>query len=51
MSIKELLESNRTEYIMEVHDSLSARIIENAGFKGAWCSSFSFGNKGIERYK
>lgn len=41
MSIKELLESNRTEYIMEVHDSLSARIIENAGFKGAWCSSFS----------
>lgn len=41
MSIKELLLSKKTEHIIEVHNALSAKIAENAGFRGVWCSSFT----------
>lgn len=41
MNIRKLIESKETEYIMEVHDAASARIVEDVGFKAAWCSSFT----------
>ena len=33
-----LLQSPQTEFVMEAHDGLSARIVEQAGFKGIWAS-------------
>jgi len=36
--LRALLESTRTEFIMEAHDGLSARIVEEAGFPGLWAS-------------
>ncbi|HVK58464.1 MAG TPA: isocitrate lyase/phosphoenolpyruvate mutase family protein, partial [Candidatus Kapabacteria bacterium] len=36
-----LLESTRTEFLMEAHNGLSARIVEEAGFKGIWASGLS----------
>jgi phosphoenolpyruvate phosphomutase len=33
-----LLHSNQTEFLMEAHNGLSARIVEEAGFKGIWAS-------------
>ncbi|HEX7859776.1 MAG TPA: phosphoenolpyruvate mutase [Verrucomicrobiae bacterium] len=36
-----LLESSRTEFLMEAHNGLSARIVEEAGFKGIWASGLS----------
>lgn len=38
---KELLHSGKTEFIMEAHNGLSAKIAENAGFKGIWGSGLS----------
>ena len=35
---KELLRSGQTEFLMEAHDGLSAKIVEEAGFKGIWAS-------------
>lgn len=35
---KQLLCSNSLEFLMEAHDGLSARIVEEAGFKGIWAS-------------
>jgi len=35
---KQLLHSGQTEFLMEAHDGLSARIVEEAGFKGIWAS-------------
>jgi len=35
---KQLLRSGQTEFLMEAHDGLSARIVEDAGFKGIWAS-------------
>lgn len=40
-SIKNLLKSKNTEFIMEAHNGLSAKIVENVGFKGIWASGFS----------
>lgn len=45
--LRELITSNRPEYIMEAHNGLSAKIVEETGFKGIWASglaiSASFG--------
>ncbi len=39
--LKQLLQSDRLEFIMEAHNGLSARIVEEAGFKGIWGSGLS----------
>ncbi len=38
---KNLLHSKQVELIMEAHNGLSARIVEEAGFKGIWGSGLS----------
>jgi phosphoenolpyruvate phosphomutase len=38
---RDLLTSDRLEYIMEAHNGLSARIVEETGFKGIWASGLS----------
>ena len=38
---KQLLCSNQLEFLMEAHDGLSARIVEEAGFRGIWGSGLS----------
>ncbi len=39
--LRKLLESNKLEFILEAHNGISARIVENAGFKGIWGSGLS----------
>ena len=39
--LKQLLLSDNTEFIMEAHNALSAKIVEEAGFKGIWASSLT----------
>lgn len=39
--LKQMLLSNELEFIMEAHNGLSAKIVENAGFKGIWASGLS----------
>lgn len=38
---KQLLQSDQTEFIMEAHNGLSAKIVQEAGFKGIWGSGLS----------
>jgi phosphoenolpyruvate phosphomutase len=38
---KQLLASNQLEFIMEAHNGLSAKIVEEAGFKGIWGSGLT----------
>jgi len=38
---RELLESERLEFIMEGHNGLSAKIVQETGFKGIWASGLS----------
>ncbi|MCZ6771393.1 MAG: phosphoenolpyruvate mutase [Proteobacteria bacterium] len=38
---KQILFSNTTEFLMEAHSGLSARIVEEAGFAGIWGSGLS----------
>ncbi|HEX9076773.1 MAG TPA: phosphoenolpyruvate mutase [Anaerolineae bacterium] len=38
---KQLLSSNQVEFLMEAHNGLSARIVEEAGFKGIWGSGLT----------
>jgi phosphoenolpyruvate phosphomutase len=38
---RELLQSGRLEFLMEAHNGLSARIVEEAGFRGIWASGLS----------
>jgi phosphoenolpyruvate phosphomutase len=38
---RELLHSPRLEFLMEAHNGLSARIVEEAGFRGIWASGLS----------
>jgi phosphoenolpyruvate phosphomutase len=38
---KQLLQSPRLEFLMEAHNGLSARIVEEAGFHGIWASGLS----------
>lgn len=39
--LKNMLQSSRTEFILEAHNGLSARIVEEAGFKGIWGSGLA----------
>ena len=39
--LKELLNSAETEFLMEAHDGISAKIVEEAGFKGIWASGLA----------
>lgn len=38
---KRLLQSPQLEFLMEAHNGLSARIVEEAGFRGIWASGLS----------
>ena len=38
---RELLRSDRLEFIMEAHNGLSAKIVQEIGFKGIWASGLS----------
>jgi phosphoenolpyruvate phosphomutase len=38
---KQLLHSDRVEFLMEAHNGLSAKIVEEAGFKGIWGSGLA----------
>jgi phosphoenolpyruvate phosphomutase len=39
--LRNMLESQQTEFILEAHNGLSARIVEEAGFKGIWGSGLA----------
>lgn len=39
--LKNMLTSGKTEFILEAHNGLSARIVEEAGFKGIWGSGLA----------
>ena len=39
--LKSLLHSGRTEFILEAHNGLAAKIVEEAGFKGIWGSGLA----------
>jgi phosphoenolpyruvate phosphomutase len=39
--LKNLLLSSQTEFILEAHNGLSARIVEEAGFRGIWGSGLA----------
>ncbi len=38
---REFLRSNELEFVMEAHSGLSAKIVEEAGFRGIWASGLS----------
>ena len=38
---KQMLQSDQIEFIMEAHNGLSAKIVQEAGFKGIWGSGLS----------
>lgn len=38
---KRLLQSDEVEFLLEAHDGISARIVEEAGFKGIWGSGLA----------
>jgi len=39
--LRELIESSELQFIMEAHNGLSAKIVEETGFKGIWASGLS----------
>jgi phosphoenolpyruvate phosphomutase len=39
--LKNILQSNKLEFLMEAHNGLSAKIVEETGFKGIWGSGLS----------
>ncbi|TVX97931.1 phosphoenolpyruvate mutase [Cohnella terricola] len=39
--LRNMIESSSTDYLMEAHNGLSAKIVEEAGFKGIWASGLS----------
>lgn len=39
--LRDMLRSNELEFIMEAHNGLSAKIVEETGFKGIWASGLS----------
>ena len=39
--LKNMITSKKLEFIMEAHNGLSAKIVEEAGFKGIWGSGLS----------
>jgi phosphoenolpyruvate phosphomutase len=40
-ALREMLQSSELEFIMEAHNGLSAKIVDNSGFKGIWASGLS----------
>jgi phosphoenolpyruvate phosphomutase len=40
-TLKRLIRSQNLEFLMEAHNGLSAKIVEEAGFKGIWASGLS----------
>jgi len=40
-AFRELLTSSSTEFILEAHSGISAKVVEEAGFKGIWASGLS----------
>ena len=40
---KQLLYSSQIEFLLEAHSGLSAKIVEEAGFKGIWGSGIYHG--------
>ena len=40
-AFRDLLISNSTEFILEAHNGISSKIVEEAGFKGIWASGLS----------
>ena len=40
-AFKNLLTSNNTEFICEAHNGISAKIVEEAGFKAIWGSGLT----------
>ena len=41
MQLRQLLNSPNLEFIMEAHNGISARLVEEAGFKGIWASGLA----------
>jgi phosphoenolpyruvate phosphomutase len=41
MQLRQLLTSQKLEFIMEAHNGISARLVEEAGFKGIWASGLA----------
>ncbi len=39
--LKNMLDNLELEFLMEAHNGLSARIVEQSGFKGVWASGLS----------
>lgn len=39
--LKEMIQSNDLQFIMEAHNGLSAKIVEETGFKGIWASGLT----------
>ncbi|MGH8487377.1 MAG: isocitrate lyase/phosphoenolpyruvate mutase family protein, partial [Gammaproteobacteria bacterium] len=39
--LRRMLDSRHLEFIMEAHNGISARIVEEAGFHGIWASGLS----------
>ena len=39
--LRDLIRSPELEFLMEAHDGMSAKIVEEAGFKGVWASGLS----------
>ena len=39
--LRQLLESDQLEFILEAHNGISAKIVEQAGFKGIWASGLA----------
>jgi len=39
--LKKLINSSKLEFLMEAHNGLSAKIVEEAGFKGIWASGLA----------
>ncbi|PIC94703.1 phosphoenolpyruvate mutase [Sporosarcina sp. P26b] len=41
LQLKKLIQSDKLGFLMEAHNGLSAKIVENTGFKGIWASGLS----------
>src|SRR6195952_74769 len=41
LRLREMLQGNQLEFLMEAHNGLSARIVREAGFKAIWGSGLS----------
>jgi len=46
--LKQMISSPQLEFLMEAHSGMSAKIVEEAGFKGIWGSGLSIsGSLGV----